>query len=449
MPKSIRIEEISRFLAEFTADGDIEIPGQYVEYSEPNLEQHERLHSFGREVRVLLKHGFFCRGITMRSMEGREHQFTVHYSMPQNIRMEERINQFFRITNWWLRKHPETMRRSLELQVPVMVPLSPMVRLLEDNTSFVTLTYVYEQHCLKYGREPEQPILLTQRILSEATSENLAMAQLRAYKEVIAHLVNEHMLSLYMLRTLRDPNHLWSVKRTMLHHMAEFAFLGYILGVGDRKPDNISFCRATGVVSHSEFFPTYNQKDKWGEIDLSTTENLVAFRLTRNIQSLLAPQIVDALFADVFTCMAQCLTEPRVLLQNYFSVFTRDEYIALSQKRSRETPSDEAINGKMRANVDYIMTRLLHLSPHLSAGSGASNGGNAAVMRTANGGSANANGSAASGVPLQSSSSASMGRSEFPPDISDPIDKRARDLITQTSGIQRLCQMYVNWHPWY
>jgi transformation/transcription domain-associated protein len=43
--------------------------------------------------------------------------------------------------------------------IPVAVPLSPHLRLLESDPSQITLQDIYEQHCREVGMSKDEPVL--------------------------------------------------------------------------------------------------------------------------------------------------------------------------------------------------------------------------------------------------------------------------------------------------
>ena len=64
-----------------------------------------------------------------------------------DARREERVLQLLRMVNDLLAKHKETSKRFLSFTVPRVVAVSPQMRLVEDNTSSVSLLDIYKGTC--------------------------------------------------------------------------------------------------------------------------------------------------------------------------------------------------------------------------------------------------------------------------------------------------------------
>ena len=62
-----------------------------------------------------------------------------------DARKEERVLQLLRMLNHYLGKQKETSKRFLNFTVPRVVPVSPQLRLIEDNESSVSLLDIYKQ----------------------------------------------------------------------------------------------------------------------------------------------------------------------------------------------------------------------------------------------------------------------------------------------------------------
>lgn len=59
----------------------------------------------------------------------------------------------------------ESRKRNLSFNIPIVVPLAPGVRLIENDASIVSLQDIYEQHCEAIGMKKDDPILAhTERV---------------------------------------------------------------------------------------------------------------------------------------------------------------------------------------------------------------------------------------------------------------------------------------------
>lgn len=62
--------------------------------------------------------------------------------------------------NRLLEKNNQAQRRNLRVQVPVVVPITPRLRLVEDERDFTSLGEVYERDRYSQGLDPDAPIML-------------------------------------------------------------------------------------------------------------------------------------------------------------------------------------------------------------------------------------------------------------------------------------------------
>lgn len=68
----------------------------------------------------------------------------------------------------------ETRRRNLNFYTPLIIPLAPQIRLVQDDRSNVTLQEVYEHHAAKSGFHKDDPIILfTERLRDACRTEDL------------------------------------------------------------------------------------------------------------------------------------------------------------------------------------------------------------------------------------------------------------------------------------
>ena len=73
-----------------------------------------------------------------------------------------------------LQRRVESRKREVTFTIPVVVPLAPHVRLLENDASFTNLNEIYEQYCKEVGMGKDDPIIAfvaRQRALIQAAPE--------------------------------------------------------------------------------------------------------------------------------------------------------------------------------------------------------------------------------------------------------------------------------------
>lgn len=72
--------------------------------------------------------------------------------------------------NHYLSRNKETSKRFLHITVPRVVPVSPQMRLVEDNQSSLSLLDIYKNNCIKSSTEHDMPIARFYERLAEIQS---------------------------------------------------------------------------------------------------------------------------------------------------------------------------------------------------------------------------------------------------------------------------------------
>lgn len=335
------LEQCSRHLMELSSS-NMEVPGQYVSDSEPIKDLHARIQHFKSTVDVLLRNGFTQRRVAMGGSDGRPYYFLVQYAMTHITRTDERMMQMYLLLNRLLLRHKETKKRNLVFHVPKVIPLTPRVRLLEDNRDFVTLGDIYESDCQIEDKDPDFPVELYREHVSEAYAlaeaanesskqeeERVALAKAQAFDEICNVHVSETLLAKYVHGISAHTDAYFQFRSEFTKHLALSSFLSYALFAGDRAPHRVLFSRRTGRVVSSELRPGYASS---GILEAATT---MPFRLTRNLHSFMTRPGVQGPFSVGMTAAAEALTTEEDILSNQLCLFFRDDLLSWHASKTR------------------------------------------------------------------------------------------------------------------
>ena len=162
VPQGISLESFSSHLSElrYQKFDDVEVPGQYLQHKDKNTD-FIRIDRFLPTVELIRGPGGSHRRLKMRGHDGSIHSFAVQHPAARNCRKEERIIQLFRQLNEVLRRKKESRRRDLQFTLPLMVPLAPHIRIVQEDTSYISLQGVYEDHCRRNGMPKDEPMIFT------------------------------------------------------------------------------------------------------------------------------------------------------------------------------------------------------------------------------------------------------------------------------------------------
>ncbi|KAE8910303.1 hypothetical protein PF005_g1396 [Phytophthora fragariae] len=340
------LEQCSRHLMELSSS-NMEVPGQYVSDCEPIKDLHARIQHFESTVDVLLRNGFTQRRVSMGGSDGRAYYFLVQYAMTHITRTDERMMQMYLLLNRLLLRHKETKKRNTVFHVPKVIPLTPRVRLLEDNCDFVTLGEIYELDCQIENKDPDLPVELYRDRVCEAYAaaesgkdsskqeeERVGLAKTRAFNEICNEHVPETLLAKYVHGISAHSDAYFQFRSEFTKHLALSSFLSYALFVGDRAPHRVLFSRRTGRVVSTELRPGYASS---GILEAATT---MPFRLTRNLHSFMTRPGVQGPFSVGMTAAAEALMSEEDILSNQMCLFFRDDLLSWHASKTRLLSAD-------------------------------------------------------------------------------------------------------------
>lgn len=87
----------------------------------------------------------------------------------------------------------------------------------------------------------------------------------------------------------------------------------------------------------------------------------IPFRFTPNIQDYITPVGIEGLFTSCLMATARSLTEPELELDQYLSLFIRDELITWHMSSHRSV-TDAQFRERVQTNVSQVMAKAQFLS---------------------------------------------------------------------------------------
>lgn len=381
-PQSQALEVYSPHLSEFRflKFDEVEVPGQYLEHRDKN-QDFVRIDRFLPDVDLVRGIGVCHRRLKIRGHDGSIHPFAVQHPAARHCRREERILQLFRIFNGILAKRKESRRRNLYFHLPLMVPLAPHIRLVQDDTSYISLQGIYEDHCRRNGVSKDEPVLFTMekmRALAEI-KQSVGLPDSLPYNtytnmnqrspeqsqvlrtEIFTAIQEKWVPNTIVLKYFQDiyPNFadFWLFRRQFSYQYAAIAFMTYVMHMNSRYPNKFSISRATGDIWGSELIPAMNP----GKAFFYNPEH-VPFRLTPNIQTLMGPLATEGIFASALMAIARCLSEPKHELEQQLSLFVRDEMIFWATAHHRGVLQENQLREMVQSNSEIIVSKAVSLA---------------------------------------------------------------------------------------
>ncbi|KAJ7179098.1 FAT domain-containing protein [Mycena filopes] len=362
-PRIQPLDGLSHYLTEFQymKVDEIEVPGQYTEDKDSN-QNFIRIQKFGPRFENCRTHGFTWKRIIIHGTDNSKTAFSIQLNATRSSRREERVMQIFRTFNGALARKKESRKRNLSFHIPAVVSFSPILRLFQTDSSYVSLGDIYDLHCEENGFAKEDPFLFAgekiKKVLREyfqqtgtqpGKSEYLTLKK-DIYDEVAVKMVPEDVLTRYMIRTMDGPSELWRMRKQFALQIAACSFMTYTLCLTHRTPIRYLLSRTTGQMTMTELVPGMSQ-----QLPIFATNDVVPFRLTPNFQNFLGPIFTEGLLTSGIMAIARSLTEPEFDLEQQLCLFSRDE--VMTWLRSRTPNADANFRKFVGANIDGFVKR--------------------------------------------------------------------------------------------
>ncbi|KAH6689603.1 transcription-associated protein [Plectosphaerella plurivora] len=380
----VSLEAFSPHLSEFRYQrfDDVEIPGQYLEHKDKN-QDFIRIERFLPNVDLVRSISASYRRIKIRGHDASIHAWAVQHPAARHCRREERILQLFRQLNQTLNRRKESRRRDLQFTLPLMVPLAPHIRIVQEDTSYITLQGVYEDHCRRHSMTKDDPVLFTMEKLrgvldtktavsltlgmlaqqiaddgQQKHTEQSATARLEVFTAIQEKWVPNTVALEYFQQVFPDFAEFWRFRRQFSYQMASLTFMTYILYMHNRYPQKINIARGSGNIWGSELM-SYMSATK----PFFHNPEPVPFRLTPNLQTLMGPLAMEGIFSCSLMAIARCLIEPEQELDHALTLFVRDEMIFWFTSSHRAVQMTEhQLRESVQVNSDSIVKRAVSLA---------------------------------------------------------------------------------------
>ncbi|OWZ20541.1 Phosphatidylinositol kinase [Phytophthora megakarya] len=231
----------------------------------------------------------------------------------EDLRLDERIMQFLRVTNEFLRADDAAAARDLSAQSYSVIPISKNAGLIQMVPDVVPLFQVYTARNDSNGRAIQDPVATAQHQPPPPTAQFYAKLKQhgianvapnhrsqwpastlkQVYQELVAQRPRNVLQHEILLRS-EDIRESWSKSLRFSKSLAVMSVLGYIVGLGDRHLDNILLCVNSGDVVHIDHNVCFDKGRR-----LKVPE-IVPFRLTPMLQDALGFTGVDGSFRVAF-----------------------------------------------------------------------------------------------------------------------------------------------------
>lgn len=200
-PDKVNLEALSPHLSEFHYQKfeDIEVPGQYFQLKDNNL-HFIKIDRFMPTVDVVRGFGVCYRRITIRGHDGSMHPFAIQYPAARHCRREERVAQLFKILNGVMSRRKECRKRNIQFTLPIAIPFNPHIRIIQDDSRYISMQTIYEDYCRRVGQSRDAPLDFSTQKLRAAFDPNLPKPDIAAIKMEILTAIQATLIPTTILR---------------------------------------------------------------------------------------------------------------------------------------------------------------------------------------------------------------------------------------------------------
>jgi transformation/transcription domain-associated protein len=342
------------------------------------------------------------------------------------------VLQLFRIFNSTLSKKKESRRRNLQFHLPMMIPLSPQIRLIQDDASYVTPNGIWEDYCRRNEVDKDEPIVFMmekQRQIPPSRqgqgNDHLMTMKLEALNHIQERLVPKDLVREYFAATHPSFDAFWLFRRQVAYQLAALTYMTFTMHITQRTPNKMSIARRNGNIWGMELLPLMSNSRPYFH-----NSEAVPFRLTPTLQLLMGPIHTEGIFTCAMMAIARCLTSDSSYtttttntanaangatgvvpptngilegtnceLEHHLSIFLRDEVTFWYTSQHRQNVKEGELRENVQRNAEVIVNKALGLTGDPSA----------------------------SGLPAN-----------------QPVV----DLVSKATNPANLCQMELQWMPW-
>ncbi|XP_052740279.1 serine/threonine-protein kinase ATR isoform X2 [Bicyclus anynana] len=285
------------------------------------------------------------RKVTLRGSDGKA--YIIILKPRDDLRKDYRLMEFNAVVNRFLQDAPETRRRRLYIRTYSVLPLNEECGVIEWVPNLVGLRPVLMNIYKQKG------IHTTNRELKDmmCSSRDPVEKKRRIYEE---QLLVRHppVFQEWFRRVFSDPYGWYQARSAYIRTTAVMSMVGYILGLGDRHGENISFDSTNGDTVHVDFNCLFNRGEsfEWPE--------RVPFRLTHNMEAAMGPLKHEGMYRKSCEAVMHALRAQTAALMSVIGPFVYDPLVSWGRARSVALDCGERTNEQALQHLSHIRQRL-------------------------------------------------------------------------------------------
>lgn len=249
--------------------------------------------------------------------------------------------------------------------------------MIEDMWSWTSLSEIECLRCavlklneasiVPYADTHVRALFLKARALEIPSCACERSARRAAYNKVCANKASLTMLMNHIHATLNDIQTAWTFRRTCATQLAIPSVLSFILAVANCGAQETMICQYTGRVYVDNFRPNFSSFHVRTALHRSVglsepSADSVPFRLTRNIERMLQPFLLNSILKSTMGAILLALkttSKSGGLLEPYISLFLLDEMTSTEEGKAQDYRT------RVADEKDLMINRLTTTAPSL------------------------------------------------------------------------------------
>lgn len=334
-----------------SSPSNVAVPGFYKMDSD-----FPRIQSFDRVVKVIPS-AKLPRKIIIHGTDGHDYEYLLKGT--EDLMLDQRIMQWFSLSNSLLRDDKGGIEKHLTIEGYPIIPLSPLAGMIawaEGSETFYSLISWYNE--LKH--------------LPDSVKQLNDMLRVGDRKIDLDKLSHIHRLEFFreLCQTTEDTAlreaiwikspgaDIWFMQKTnFARSMGLMSIVGYIIGLGDRHPNNILLMSKTGKQVHIDFSECFEKATR-----RSYYPEKVQFRLTRMMVKVLGVSGVEGDFKMTAQYVISLMRRNKSSLLAFLNIFGKGTDVDLTQNdidRINDKLDGNEFDDAKNLSVDEHVNRLI------------------------------------------------------------------------------------------
>ncbi|KAI8329229.1 hypothetical protein BC941DRAFT_384857 [Chlamydoabsidia padenii] len=336
----------------------IELPGQYHGRSPPDPESHVKIASFDDRILVM---GSLRKPKRLRinGTDGNESMFLVKGG--EDLRLDQRIQQLFTVTNELIRKEPYCKKHDVHLTTYNVIPMATNIGMIEWVQDTKPLRNCIEEQLNNKGlmvRVQENYRLFVAKFKGEIMGyHNLFKAPrepvMKNFQQQTGSF-QDNILKQYLMQLATSPEAFIFMRNNFAHSLGAIAIVGYLFGIGDRHLENIMVDKKRGTLLAIDFGHAFGSAT-----ELLPVPEMTPFRLTRQLVGALEPLGVKGILEVIMVHTLEAVQRDKQVILNVMDVFVKEplldwKKVAAKQAKAQKRGSGASVEERSSNSSDFM-----------------------------------------------------------------------------------------------